>query len=85
MYPEFIKQAEAEGNKAALISFRNANQVEETHYNLYREALETLAAGDDLPAASIHVCDICGNTVVGDAPDKCEVCGAPKARFHEVA
>ena len=59
--------------------------VEEIHYNLYSEALETLAAGNDLPAASIHVCDVCGNTVVGEAPDKCPVCGAPKARFEEVS
>ena len=85
MYPAFIKEAEAEGNKAALVSFRNANTVEETHYNLYSEALETLVGGGDLPAAPIHVCDICGNTVVGDAPDKCPVCGAPKTRFAEVS
>jgi len=85
MYPQFIKEAEAEGNKGAVISFRNANAVEEIHYNLYNEALETLAAGNDLPAASIHVCDICGNTVVGGVPDKCPVCGAPETKFQEVA
>ena len=85
MYPQFIKEAEAEGHKAALISFRNANAVEEIHYGLYSKALETLAAGADLPAASIHVCDVCGNTVVGEAPDKCPICGAPKAKFEEVA
>lgn len=85
MYPEFIKQAEVEGNKAALVSFRNANAVEEVHYNLYGEALEALEAGNDLPSQPIHVCEICGNTVVGDAPDKCSVCGAPKSKFSEVA
>jgi rubrerythrin len=85
MYPQFIKEAEEEENKRAVISFRNANTVEEMHYNLYGEALESLTAGNDLPAASIHVCEICGNTVVGEAPDKCQVCGAPKARFLEVA
>ncbi len=84
MYPEFIEVAEAEGNKAALVSFRNANAVEEIHYNLYGEALDALEAGNDLPAASIHVCEICGNTVVGDAPDKCHVCGAPGSKFTEV-
>ena len=85
MYPGFIKEAEAEGNKAAVISFRNANAVEEIHYGLYSKALETLEAGRDLPAASIHVCDVCGNTVVGEVPDKCPVCGAPKTKFKEVA
>jgi hypothetical protein len=74
----------AEGNKAALISFRNANTVEKTHYDLYSKALETLEAGKDLTPASIYVCDVCGHTHVGEAPDKCPVCGAPKSRFKEV-
>jgi rubrerythrin len=85
MYPEFLKEAEAEGNRAAVVSFRNANAVEKIHYDLYSGALESLIAGKDLPGAAIHVCDICGNTVVGAAPEKCSVCGAPKAKFSEVA
>jgi rubrerythrin len=82
MYPSFIKEAEAEGNKGAVTSFRNANAVEKIHYGLYSKALETLAAVKDLPAASI--CDVCGNTVVGEAPDKCPICGALKRKFKEV-
>ena len=85
MYPAFIEEAEKEGNRAAVITFRNANAVEKIHHELYSKALETLTAGKDLPPASIHVCDVCGNTVVGEAPDRCPVCGAPKARFKEVA
>ena len=85
MYPGFIKEAEAEGNKAAVISFRNANAVEKIHYGLYSKALETLVVGKDLPAASIHVCEVCGNTVVGEVPDKCPVYGAMKSKFKEVA
>lgn len=84
MYPDFIQEAEAEGNRAAATSFRHANVVEEIHHGLYTEALKTLAAGKDLPPAAIHVCEVCGNTVVGEAPDKCPVCGAPKAKFKEV-
>jgi rubrerythrin len=85
MYPKFIAEAETEGNKAAVTSFRNANAVEKIHYDLYSKALETLSAGQDLPAAAIHVCDVCGNTVLGDAPDRCPICGAPKTKFKEVA
>ena len=85
MYPAFIQEAEAEGNKAALISFRNANAVEKTHYELYSRALEAFEAGQDLAPAAIYVCDVCGHTHVGGAPDKCPVCGAPKAKFKEVA
>jgi rubrerythrin len=85
MYPAFIKEAEAEGNKAALTSFKNANVVEEVHYGLYSEALKAVQGKQDLPATKIFVCNVCGHTVYGDAQDKCEVCGAPKAQFKEIA
>ena len=85
MYPEFLAEAESEGNKAAVISFKNALAVEEIHHALYSDALAALSAGKDLPTVSVHVCEICGNTVYGDAPDKCTVCGAPGAKFAEVA
>ena len=84
MYPTFVAEAEAEGNKGAAMSFKNAMAVEEIHHGLYSKALETLEGGSDLPAAPMFVCGICGNTVIGEAPDKCPVCGAPKSRFAEV-
>ena len=84
MYPEYIAEAEKEGNKAALSSFKFANAVEKVHHALYSDALKTLQAGKDLPAAPIYVCDVCGYTVAGEAPDKCPVCGAKKERFFEV-
>ncbi len=85
MYPGFVKEAEAEGNRAALASFKNALAVEGIHHGLYTKALEAVKAGNDLPASRIVVCDVCGCTIEGDAPDTCPVCGAPKARFFEVA
>lgn len=85
MYPAFIHEAEAEGNRPAVASFRNANAVEKTHHGLYGEALNALEAGKDLPAASIYVCEVCGHTHIGGVPDQCPVCGASKAKFREVA
>ena len=85
MYPGFVAEAEREGNKPALISFKGALAVEQTHFNLYSQALAALHAGKDLSGASLHVCSICGHTVIGDAPDKCPVCGAPKTRFQLIA
>jgi rubrerythrin len=84
MYPKFIAEAKAEGNKPAEITFSNANTVEEIHFGLFTEALAAVKNGADLPGASIHVCGICGNTVIGDAPDDCPVCHAKKERFFEV-
>ena len=85
MYPKFLAEAETEKNRGALTSFNNALKVEEIHHGLYSEALETLNSGKDLEAASIFVCPVCGNTVIGEAPDKCPVCSVPKDRFFEIA
>jgi len=84
MYPWFVEEAKREGNQAAVVSFANALAVEKIHYGLYTEALESLKAGKDLPACALFVCGVCGNTVNGQAPDKCPVCGAPKKMFSEV-
>ena len=84
MYPEFSSQAQAEGNKAALASFQNAMAVEEVHFGLYSDAAKVLAEGGDMPDKTIHVCSVCGNTIIGDAPDVCSVCGASKNKFEAV-
>jgi rubrerythrin len=84
MYPDFLKEAESEGNQPAAYSFKNALAVEEVHHGLYDKALKAVESGSDLPATKVYVCEVCGNTVEGDAPDKCPVCGAPKAKFFEV-
>jgi rubrerythrin len=85
MYPKFLQEAQAEGNGDAVNSFRNAMAVEKTHYDLYCKALEALEAGTDLAAGSIYVCNDCGHTVWGKAPDECPVCGASRSKFKEVA
>jgi len=83
MYPKFVSEAEAEGNKPAAISFKNALAVEEIHHSLYSKALEAVKSGSDLPQTKIYVCSVCGNTVEGSAPDQCPVCGASKEQFKE--
>ena len=81
MYPGFIKQAEAEGNDKARDSFDLANQVEEIHHGLFNAALSKIEKGEIIEEKAIYVCQYCGNTVEGEAPDKCPVCGAPKKMF----
>ena len=84
MYPKMLAEAQAEGNKPAEFSFKNALAVEEIHHGLYSKALESVKAGNDLPAAKIYVCPVCGNTVEGDVPDTCPVCGVPGTKFKEI-
>ena len=84
MYPPFLALAQQEGNRRAEATFKNALAVEEIHHRLYSEALEAVEAGKDLAVESIYVCEVCGNTVIGDVPDRCPVCNAVRARFVEV-
>ena len=84
MYPEFIATAITEGKKGAQSSFERANEVEQTHHALYSQALESAKTGKDLPAADLYVCEVCGHTVVGEAPDVCPVCGARHDKFSKV-
>jgi len=84
MYPDFVAEAESEGNQAATIGFKNAMAVEEIHHGLYTQALESVNAGQDLATDSVWVCEICGNTVVGERPEQCSVCKAPGEKFSEI-
>lgn len=84
MYPQFLADAQSEDQKGAEVSFRNALAVEEIHHGLYSKASEAVKTGTDLSAAAVFVCSVCGNTVLGEAPDQCPVCGVPKDRFSEV-
>lgn len=84
MYPRFVAEAEADGNRQATVSFKYAMAVEEVHHGLYRKALEAVKSGGDLPESRIYVCPVCGNTFMGEVPEKCPVCGVPSGRFVEV-
>ena len=81
MYPAFIKQAEIEGDKKASKSFNLANKVEQIHYSLYQDAITRIDKGEVMELKPFYVCQYCGNTVEGEAPNKCPVCGVPKRMF----
>ena len=84
MYPQFIKKANAESEKKAADSFDLANKVEKIHYSLYSEALSKLDKAGTIELKPFYVCQYCGNTVEGEAPEKCPVCGAPKKMFKVI-
>jgi rubrerythrin len=84
MYPKFLAEAQAEGNKAAAATFQHALGAEKVHHTLYSKALEWLKAGKDLENTTIYLCPFCGNIEIGTLPDKCSICGAPKDKFVEV-
>ena len=79
MYPDFVKTAKEEGNKAALISFTYAMKAEEVHAKLYKEALESL---DETEEVFYYLCPVCGN-IEKFRPDNCSICGALGTKFIE--
>jgi rubrerythrin len=81
MYPGFIEEAKAEDNKAAVITFENANAVEKIHADLYKKALENMANNEEV---DYYVCQVCGNTVENEAPEKCPICGVPASKFIKI-
>lgn len=84
MYPDFIEQAEKDGDEAARNSFDLACQVEEIHHGFYNRAAEAVEQEQDLPEVQMYVCQGCGNTVEGEPPKKCPICGAPRSMFKEI-
>ncbi len=81
MYPAFVKQAQVEKNKGAVMSFKGALAAEVEHAKMYKQALGELdawkAAGKEF-----MVCQVCGYTLFSDpALLKCPVCASPKEKF----
>ncbi len=85
MYPEYMEIAEKEGKGQALWSFDVANQVEEIHAGYFEAALRAMESGEELAEVAYFVCQVCGNTVEVEAPEKCPICNAPKTQFKKVA
>lgn len=84
MYPQMIEDARADGHEGALKSFLYANEVEQVHAALYKKVLEGLEKDKGRLAADFHVCQVCGYTVEGEAPDECPVCKSKKQAFSKV-
>ena len=81
MYPGMIEDAKTEGLQGAMKSFVYANEVEKIHAELYKKALAAIGKNPDV---DYYVCQICGNTVEGEAPDECPVCSAKKQAFKKI-
>lgn len=81
MYPAYIKVAEEEQEKGAETVTRWALEAEKVHAELYQKAKEAVEKGKDIEFKPVHVCQVCGFTAEGEAPDICPVCGALKEKF----
>jgi rubrerythrin len=84
MYPPMIEKAEEEQNARAARSFNLANEVEQIHHRLFEAMLKAVESSQTVKEEPVFVCQVCGNTVPGQAPDKCPVCGANRSSFKQI-
>ncbi len=80
MYPAYMAVAEAQQEKAAKTSMDRALQAEKVHAKLYAGAKDCAEKKQDLSLTAIFVCEVCGYTVEGTAPEKCPVCNSTRFR-----
>ena len=81
-YDRFVKMAEASGDKAALLHFSQSRDVEETHANLYKQAMNHFMEERE---TVYYVCKVCGYVSDGILPEECPVCAAKKDQFETFA
>ena len=81
MYPDMIKDADAEDKKAVKKYMEFVNAVEEVHAKLYQKALD---AQGKVANVDYYICSVCGYTHEGPHSDKCPVCHAASSAFYKV-
>jgi rubrerythrin len=87
MYPEFAKQADADGNKAAANLFRQVSKIEAHHRDRFKKLLEMVESGTVFKRETPikWKCSVCGYVHEGkEPPAKCPACAHPK-EFYEPA
>ena len=80
-YPDLIKDAEEDGEKAAAITFSQARDAETFHAKLYERAIYHVIRDE---VRAYYVCQVCGYVTSNKVPDKCPICGAPKEKFKTI-
>ncbi len=81
MYPVYSAVATQQGEQAAVKTFNYALATEKEHMRMYQEAINAVEKKKDYEIGDVQVCQVCGYTLEGDAPDNCPICKAKKEMF----
>ena len=85
MYPKFITDANAVGNKLSLLSLNYAYKTEQKHKVYYEKALAALESNNVKSLPSIYyVCTTCGNTYETTAPKRCGISMTSSEKFVRI-
>lgn len=80
-YPDFLKDAEEEGETGAALVFSQARDVEGFHAKLYERAIYNVIKQK---VKAYYVCQVCGYVADKAVRKECPVCGAPKDKFKAI-
>lgn len=83
MYPAYKAVAELQDEKGAQRTTDWALQAEKIHAAMYQKAKQATDQGKDVELGDVLICEFCGYTFEGKAPDKCPICGASKDKFRK--
>jgi rubrerythrin len=83
MYPAYRAVAELQGERGARRSTNAALQAEKVHASMYQKARQGVERKEDIALEPVFICEICGYTVEGSAPDRCPICGASREKFRK--
>lgn len=83
MYPAYNAIAELQNEAGAKRSIHYAIEAEKIHSALYQKAKQAVDSGKDVEIRDIYICQVCGHTVEGSAPDRCPICGATRDKFKK--
>ncbi len=83
MYPAYDAVAKLQSEKGAQTSIHFAFEAEKIHDELYKKAKVEIDKGKDIAIAEVYACPVCGYTHIGELPEKCPVCNAPKDKFKK--
>lgn len=83
MYPAYNAIAELQSEPEAKRSIHFALEAEKIHSAMYQKAKQSVESGNDVEIGDIYICQVCGHTVEGSAPDRCPICGAPREKFKK--
>lgn len=79
-YNNFMKLAQEVGDTPASNIFSHSRDVEDSHADLYKRAINHLIGERE---TTYYVCQLCGYVSDGVLPEVCPVCSAPKDQFVE--
>ena len=81
MYQAYIEVAKYQQEAGAQRTFEWAYGTEKKHRELFEKTKSAVDSSRDVELGPVQVCEVCGYTLEGEAPDKCPLCTALKENF----